>query len=442
MAVWRILVTTVTVLCAAGIAAAQPYTLSEAARLDDCFQVHIEMSLTGRMKITQDGKNVFLPVQAAAKHDFGERVLSVGSANLPDKCAHVYQRAEAVIGANGHNSQRRLRPDRCLIVCQRYKDQLLAYAPAGPLTREEQELTSEHFDTLCLSGLLPGRSVAVGDSWKVPNLVAQALCSFEGMTEQNLTCKLEEVEGPVARVSLTGWAAGIDLGALVKVEIAATYSFDLQSKHLTQLQWRQKDEREQGPASPATTVQSTILLSRKAIDQPATLSNVNLISVPAGFEPPLPLTQLEYHDRQGRFDMVYGRGWQIVGQTQEHLVLRLIERGDFVAQATITPWTKADPGKHLSPEQFRQAMAQTPGWEPEEELQAGEVPADGGRWIYRISASGQLDGTGVLQNFYLVASPAGEQLVLVFTMTPKEADRLGGQDLSLAASIDFPSSHK
>jgi hypothetical protein len=109
-----------------------------------------------------------------------------------------------------------------------------------------------------------------------------------------------------------------------------------------------------------------------------------------------------------------------------------------VAQVTVTPWTKADQGKHLSPEEFRQAMAETPGWEPDDELQAGEVPAEGGRWIYRISALGELDETKVMQNFYLVAGPEGQQIVLAFTMPPKQADRLGTRDLSIAASIDFP----
>ena len=154
------------------------------------------------------------------------------------------------------------------------------------------------------------------------------------------------------------------------------------------------------------------------------------------------LTQLEYHDGRHRFDMLYGREWQTASQGNEHVVMRLLDRGDFVAQVTITPWTMAEKGKHLSPEDFRQAMAETPGWEPEDELQAGEVPAEKGRWIYRISALGDLDGTRVMQNFYLVAGPDGQQVVLSFTMAPKQADRLGSRDLSMAANIDFPEKPK
>jgi hypothetical protein len=104
---------------------------------------------------------------------------------------------------------------------------------------------------------------------------------------------------------------------------------------------------------------------------------------------------------------------------------------------TLTPWTKAEPGKHLSPEEFRQAMSETPGWQPEQEIQAGEVPGNKDKYIYRISAVGQLEGSQVTQNFYLVVAPDGRQLVLVFTLTPKHVDRLGTKDLALVGGIDF-----
>ncbi|HZT78790.1 MAG TPA: hypothetical protein VFA26_01100, partial [Gemmataceae bacterium] len=154
-------------------------------------------------------------------------------------------------------------------------------------------------------------------------------------------------------------------------------------------------------------------------------------------KPPQSMTDLSYADPKDRFVLVHGREWQLVGQTEEHTVLRLMERGDFVAQVTITPWDKAEKGKHLTPEQFKEAMAKTPGWEVEKEVQAGEVPADGGKWAYRLSALGKLDDVPVMQNFYLIAGPNGDQVVLVFTMAPKQADRLGSRDLALAGSIEF-----
>jgi hypothetical protein len=334
-------------------------------------------------------------------------------------------------------SEHIFRPERHLFVAQQHEDRSLIYSPAGPLTRYELDLAM-HFDTLSVAGLLPGRAVAVGDTWQIANPVAQMLCSFEGLTEQKLLCKLEEIKDQVARVSVSGSATGIDLGALVKLNIEGIFYFDLSHQRLTRLEWKQKEEHDQGPASPAASVQSATIMTRTPIEQPQSLSEGALVSVPDGFKPQPPLTYLEYCDAKSRFKMVYDRDWQTVSQSEDHVVMRLMEQGDFVAQVTITPWTKAEKGKHLSAEEFTQAMAETPGWQPEQELQAGEVPAEGGRWIYRISAAGKLDGNSVNQNFYLVAGPSGEQVVLMFTMTQKQTDRLAARDLAMAANLEFP----
>jgi hypothetical protein len=415
--------------------------LAEAPLAGKFFRIKLDMTLTGEIKINQDGKKVPLNQAAQANHVYLERILDVGPTGLPCKTARRYQEARAMITVVKQPKELSLRPDRCLMVAQRHKDQGLIYSLAGPLTAEERELT-EHFDSLSVTGLLPGKAVAVGATWKVTNAVVQALCNFEGLTSQDLVCKFEEIKSGVAHVSITGKATGIDTGALVKLAIQATYHFDLKNKRLTWLEWKQKDERDQGPASPASTADVTTRLTRTAIDPPRELSDLALVAVPDGYEPPASMTQIGYIDKKKRFDLLYAREWRVVGLTEDHFIMRLMDRGDFIAQATVTPWTGDQPGKHMTAEAFQEAMAETRGWEADQVLQAGEVSSEGGRWIYRVSSLGRLDGLKVMQNFYLVAGPDGQQVVLVFTMTPAQAQKIGTRDLSLVGSLDFPGSAK
>jgi hypothetical protein len=441
MAVWRTLGSVVAVLAVAGAASAQTYPLTEAP-LNGCyFHNQLSLSLSGDLKVNKGGKVVPLRQTATAGHDYLERVLDAPAGGPAQKAARFYKSAKAVITVGSDKSERAFGPGHALLVAQRFKDQPLVYCPNGPLTREELELT-EHFDTLSVTGLLPGKAVSVNDTWKVANGVAQALCDFEGLTAQDLTCKLEQVKDGVAHVSVTGTASGIDTGALAKLTIRASYQFDLKQRRLTRLEWNQKDERDQGPASPASAVEATTTLTRTPAEAAPELSDVALVGVPDGYDVPATMLLLSYHDERSRYELAYSREWQTVGRTEDQLVLRLMERGDFVAQVTITPWKKAATSKHLSGEEFQEAMDETPGWEAEEVLQAGEVSSEGGRWTYRLSAVGQMDGLKVLQNFYLVAGPEGEQVVLAFTMTPAQAKKLGTRDLSLVQSIDFPSLHK
>ncbi len=439
MAAWRTVGTVIGLLAVATVAPAQTYPLSEAVKAGDCFRVRLEMTLNGQIKVHRDGKPVTLALTAAATHEFPERVLAVGDKGLVEKSARVYETATATIKVEKDGESKSLRKERQLIVAQRPKDEALTYSPNGPLTREELELVGDHFDTQCLTGLLPGKEVAAGDTWKVGNSAAQALCHFDGLTEQDLTCKLEGVKDDTATVTVSGAAKGIESGASVKLKIDATFRFDLGAKRLVWLEWKQTDDRDQGPASPALTATSTTTLTRKPIERPDALADVALVSVPQDFKVPEALQVIEYHHPKGKFELNYGRDWQVVGEPDGRLILRLMDRGDFVAQATITPWTPAEKGKHLSADEFRSAMAEAPGWEAEKELQAGEVPGGGeGRWVYRASMLGKADGVAVLQNFYLVAGPNGDQVVVAVTLTPKKAEQLGGRDLSLAGSIELP----
>jgi hypothetical protein len=422
-------------LAAAG--RAETYELAENVQPGDCFQVQIDMKLAGELRVRKRGETVPLKLSASGTHAFPERVLAVGKDGLVEKAARVYETAKAVVSVEGVANEKTLRTGRRLIVAQRAKDEALVYSPAGPLTRDELELTSDHFDTLALTGLLPGKAVAVGDTWKTSNAVALALCNFEGLAEQTLTGKLEEVKDGVAVFSVTGTANGIDQGAQAKLTITATGRFDLKAKRLVALEWKQKDDRDQGPVSPASAVETTVNVRRTPVEQPAALSDVALVTVPADAPPPLML-QLEYRDPKSRFAFLYGREWRLTSQTDEHVVLRLMERGDFVAQATFSPWTPAEKGKHLSPEAFRDAMNAAPGWELDRELQAGEAPSAGDQYLYRLSLQGKMDGVDVLQNYYLLAAPGGEQLVVAVTLTPKQAEKLGARDLSLVGGVDLP----
>jgi len=433
---WRTLVGMGVLLAAVPAAPAKSYTLAETVKPGDCLRVTITMKLNGALRfVRKDKEPSRVELTAAAEHAFTERVLAAGTGGIIEKTARKYETARATIGVGKDRTERTLRPERSLLVCQRHKDQPLLYCPAGPLFRSELELTSEHFDTLSLAGLLPGKPVAVGDTWKVANGVAQALGNFEGLTEQDLTCKLEGCDAKTARVSVSGKVNGIDVGALARLSVTAAYRFDLSTNRLVWLEWKQNDDRDQGPASPASTVVATTTLTRTPVAQPAALTDVALVPVPDGFEPPARMLHLDYQDSRDRYNLLYNRQWHIVGQTADHLVMRLMDRGDFVAQVTVTPWAA---GKAVSPEAFKEKMSRTPGWQLQRELQAGAVPTEKGRTIYRLACAGTLDGVEVIQNFYHVAHEDGRQVVLAFTMTPRQAERLGTRDLSLVGSLDFP----
>lgn len=423
---------------------ADPVILQENLEVGSTYKIELNLNLQGELRIQADKDTRKIPIQAQGTHQYLEKVLTQGETSGiqgPARMARLYQKAEATITEAGEKTTRSLRSTRKLFLAQRGKDQLWVVCPEGPLTRSEQELTSDQFDTMALCGILPGTKLGVDGQWRLHNTTVNLICHFEGLIEQDLSGKVVEIQGDQVTFAIDGKASGIDLGAMVKAKIEARGTFDSKTKTITSLEWKQTEEREPGPVNPSATLTSTLKLSRQRIEAPETLSENALAKFPAeDKEIPEHLRALEYRDSKGRFELIHGREWQLVAETENHLVLRLMDRGDFIAQCTITPWTSAPKGKHMSPEDFRAAMAKTPGWAPNKELLADEIPAGEGRYLFRIAAQGQMDGAEVVQHFFLVAAPTGEQAIMTFTMSPRMVEKLGARDVNLVGGLLVPAS--
>lgn len=141
---------------------AQSYNLVESPMAGDCVRVKLSMTLDGELKVTRDGKATPLKMSATASHDFTEKALE--SKSTTRRTARFYSDAKSAFTVDADKSDRTLSDSRRLIVAQRSSEPLTCYSPAGALSREELELVSEHFDTLSIVGLLPGKTVNMGTS--------------------------------------------------------------------------------------------------------------------------------------------------------------------------------------------------------------------------------------------------------------------------------------
>lgn len=431
-------------LCAAtAYAPAQGIVLAEQIAPGNCARYDISLTLEGKMKVERDGKLDPVALRARAAHTILERVEAADARGGVGKALRYYAAAGSEAEVGHERSRRELAAERRLIVAERTADGTLHYSPDGPLSREELELVAEHFDTLCVPGLLPGKAVNVGDTWPISPAAAQHACLFEVLAKNELVGKLVEVKDDTATFSVTGKAEGLEFGANARLAVTATGKFDLTTRRVIELVWEQYDDRDQGPATPATEVKAVVTLKRTPLaDPPKELGDAARAKLPADGKPNELALSLRYADPTGRYGFVYPREWHVVGRTRDHLVLRLVEKGEFTAQATVTAWQKAAPGRHASPDEFKAMLAKLPGWEPDGSMTEGQIPTDAGRWIYRVAGQGKQDGLPVVQLFYLLAGPGGDQVAVTVVAQPEKANRLSPKDLILVNAIDFPPAKK
>lgn len=427
----------VALIALAPFAAAQTVKLAEEVKVGDCFKYDLKLTVAGRMKVDRDGKPDTMAVEAEAAHQFAERVEASAAGGGAGKVLRYYTVAGSKSRVGADTTKRELAADRRFTVAARTATKTLHLSPDGPLTRDELDLVGEHFDTMCLPALLPGKEVKVGDTWAVPADAVQHACLFDGVLKHDLKGTLVKVENGVAEFALSGVAEGTELGAKAVVVVSATGKFDTTAGRVTALTWEQDDDRGQGAATPAMELKAKVVLTRSACDEPKELNADARAKVPAD-DALAKLTRLRLTAVDGTYALTYPRDWVIVGQTKEHLVLRLLDRGEFVAQVTVTHWRTADAGKHSTPEEFKERLGKLPGWEPEKLLDDKEIPLDGGRWLYRASAAGKQDGTPVVQTFYLLAGANGRQLSVAVVSAPDKAAKLAPREEDLLRAITFP----
>jgi hypothetical protein len=410
--------------------------LAESVREGDRTSISLELELTGKLLVIQEGAKQELRLEAAARHAFLERVMAEKD-GLATLTARLYSDATATASVAGEKSTRVLPPTRRLILARRSADGLVCLATAGPLTRDELDLVTEHFNPQCLPGLLPGKVVNVNDTWTLSDNAVQAACLFHGILKNGLTGKLTGMKDGFAAFTIAGNAEGIENGAKVVLAINATGTFDVSTSRVTSLTWKQKDQREQGAVNPASEVEVVVRLTRKPVDAiPRELSDEAIAKFPEIAATPKS-ADLRYTDPKGRYHITHPRGWYVTGQTDDHLVLRLVDRGEFVAQATVTAWRKVEPGKHSTVEEFRKAVAQTPGWVAGKTTSDGELPLGDGRWLYRTVVEGKIDDQPAVQNFFLLAGARGDQVAVTIVARPDKLRLVGTRDVDLVKAIEF-----
>lgn len=412
--------------------AEEPVNLTEEVRPGDSSRYRLSLRVKGRLWIHAAGSKEAIPLEAQARHEFVERILSVDQGR-PGRAIRHYTQAHLKARVGSETSQRELSAEHRLILVEREGTVLRCLSPQGSLSREELELVAGHLPPLAVAGLLPGRPVQAGDSWTIDDGTAQALCLLDGITSNSLKGRWVSGDGRQVQFRVEGQTEGRDAGALVKIAVAAEGTFDLSSQRIVALTWTQQDERGEGPISPASNVEANLRWEREPLSSaPEELADAVLEALPTRSP-----DRLIYRDPRGEYHMEYGRNWHITGETDLHLILRLVDAGELVAQATITRWKGPGEPQAVNLGDFRAKTQAIAGWSEKRVWEESEEKRADGRKILRRLVEGEIDGKPVLQSFYHISEGPARQLVLSCVTRPEKRHRLAERDRELADAIRF-----
>jgi hypothetical protein len=431
-----------TTLLTAPLVAEQPTSsvrLAESRIPNDLSRVTALLEVNGHLKLKADNTNVKqLPLIVTGKFRYDERLLELAAGHQTGHAVRAvrhYERAEANFKINRRERRASLPTDKRLIVVQRSDGPVLTVSPTGPLTREELELLDIPGSSLVLGQLLPGKEVAKNEQWEIKETALLGLLGWDAAGQCDVKGKLTQIDGAMATVEFEGTATGSVAGVATNVELKAKSLFDSQRQRIVWLGMALREDRDNGPAQPGFRVTAQLKMTVAPLDASEMLTDQNLSDLPLTVEEGATLLQFESPHAGCR--LLTDRRWWLVLDSRDSTVLRLVDKGDPVAQCNITAMPDLEPGKHTSLEEFQRDVQKALDKNFGQFIQASQSRTDEGLRVLRVSAAGTVSDVGVHWIYYLVSNEKGRRTVFVFTLQEKLVEQFAATDHALISSFEF-----
>lgn len=412
------------------------HTIEELHTKDRVFRINVSSIVDGQLETSVgEGKAVAHDLDVDAVHNYLERRLPGAGRNAAAlRSLRQYEEANATIQVDEQATSTRLRDERRLIVAHGQREGVTLYSPKGPITYYELELLRIPGDSLTALALLPHKKVEVGEKWETDSWVIQMLTATEAVLKSELSCQLASVDAGVANVTFQGSIEGATAGASTNIEVSGRCLFDLEGGYWKRFELTQTEKRSVGAVTPGLDVTAKVVAQRSPAAYQGPLIDDFAENIP--LEPDESVMLLSF-DSPWNIRFFHDRNWHVFHRSERVAILRLLDKGSLIAQCNVSKIPLAGPGKHTSEEQFQRDIEAALGDKLKSIDKAEQIKTDDGRFLYRVTASGEANGLPMQWIYYLCADPSGRQVAFVFAVEKKVIDRLSNRDLGIVNSLQF-----
>jgi hypothetical protein len=399
----------------------------ELRRVELAIQVGGDMKLVG-----EKGQAHTLPMSVLANLQYDEALLAVDESGRPLRSVRHYDDTRAVIKIDKGGEKPTVDPARRLILVERQeKGPCLLYCPTDRLKREELDVLDVPGGTLVLDDLLPGKEVALGESWKLAGESLAALLCLDAVGWSDVESMLGEVKDQVADVAAGGNVSGAVGGISTEIELKIKYKFDLAQRRITNFAMLIKEKRAVGHIGPGLDTVAKVLIKIAPISESPNLGAKVLQSVPKQATPEL--LALDYTPGNGLFRFDYDRRWYVTADEAKLAVLRLLDRGELVAQCNISalPVVK----KPVTLAEFQHDIERTLDKNFGQFTSAHQTTNETGYLVYRVAAQGTVGQLPIEWIYYLVQDRKGHRVSLAFTFQESLRERFAAADRGMLSAL-------
>jgi hypothetical protein len=263
--------------------------------------------------------------------------------------------------------------------------------------------------------------------------LAKLIC-VDVVSRNDVRCHLSDLNGSQAEIKIAGRLNAAVGGVATEISLDGIATFDFDKHCLTSIQLRIKERRSVGYVAPGmdVTAQLNITIVPLARSEQLTPAIVKEATEIDPASPPLAL-----HSKAGGFHLIYDRRWHVTHDEPQLVVLRLVDRGELVAQCNISPLPKLDQGKTVTIEEFQSEVQQSLGKRIQRFDTVAEGKGAGGLRVLKVVASGIVSEVPIQWRYFLVIDPEGRRLALAYTMESDLVERFSDADMAMTESIEF-----
>ena len=261
----------------------------------------------------------------------------------------------------------------------------MLYCPREPLGREELDLIDVPGNSLLLDRMLPAEPVAQGESWKISDQALAELLGLEAVSWTDVESMLGEITEGVAIISAGGSLSGAVGGVSTDIEMKAKYKFDLARRRITYFALLIKEKRAVGHIGPGLDTVAKLIMVINPLASSRHLSP-ELVekfgAEKAGSRPALRYTAVS-----GQFRLDYDRRWYLTAEDPKLAIMRLLDRGELVAQCNVSALPSASKAPPTLAE-FQHDIEQSLGKNFGQFVQASQDTTKSGYSVLRVVARG------------------------------------------------------
>ena len=398
-------------------------------------RVKAKFEVGGDLRLPGDAKPSVLPMSVEAQFDYFERRIDDGSLDLERRSIRYYLGAEAAIKVDKQANRSTLSDERRLVRAAVSQDHTTIGALHGHLTRQEQDLVDIPFNTLLLGKLLPAPAAAKGTTWKPADSIIAMLLGLDAVSRTDVENVLTAVKDDVGEIAISGALNGAIGGVATEIELKGKLHYDIPHHQPFALVLLIKEKRSVGHVSPGLDVVARLELQIAPVAETQQLSDAALAGIELATDGvPSPLA---CRSAEGGFSLLYEPRWRITREERDSVVMRLVDRGELVAQCNVSVLPKLTGTEPITIETFQTEVRQSLGKHFGRFERAAEKPTPGGLRMLNVIAMGAVEGLPITWNYYLLIDSQGRRAAISFTMENALADRFGEADRLIIDEFRF-----